>query len=120
MTKIITKIKTFFTGKKIGQDEYGNKYYVSKTPLSSSSLRKEKRWVIFSGPVEASAIPPLWHAWLHHTTDHIPAKTQILSWQKPHLPNLSGTPYAYRPKGHTLKGGKRQKATGDYEAWRPS
>jgi NADH:ubiquinone oxidoreductase subunit len=41
------------------------------------------------------------------------------SWMKPHLPNLTGTPLAYRPSGHTLAGGRRAAATGDYQAWSP-
>ena len=35
------------------------------------------------------------------------------------VPNLTGTKAAYRPPGHILKGGQRDKATGDYEAWTP-
>ena len=34
--------------------------------------------------------------------------------------NLTGTGQAYRPPGHTLKGGQRTKGTGDYEPWIPS
>ncbi|MGH6798662.1 MAG: NADH:ubiquinone oxidoreductase subunit NDUFA12, partial [Roseiarcus sp.] len=41
------------------------------------------------------------------------------SWQKPHLPNLTGTPLAYRPPGSVLEGGHRAPATGDYEPWTP-
>lgn len=125
MSKLITKLCTFFTGKKIGEDAFGNIYYISKKLSSlknNSSLKKEKRWVIFKDDIEASKIPPLWHAWLHHTSNIIPESktlTQIYPWQKPFLPNLTGTPYAYRPKGHTLQGGKRAKATGDYEPWKP-
>jgi NADH:ubiquinone oxidoreductase subunit len=40
-------------------------------------------------------------------------------WQKPHQQNLTGSAGAYYPEGHILSGGKRAKATGDYEAWRP-
>ena len=40
-------------------------------------------------------------------------------WQKPHLPNLTGTPESYRPPGHDYQGGHRAPATGDYEAWTP-
>ena len=40
-------------------------------------------------------------------------------WQKDHQPNLTGTELAYRPPGHTLKGGRRDPATGDYEPWSP-
>jgi NADH:ubiquinone oxidoreductase subunit len=42
------------------------------------------------------------------------------AWQKPHVPNLTGTPEAYRPPGHVAMGGRRAPATGDYEPWRPS
>lgn len=125
MSKLVTKLCTFFTGKKIGEDIFGNIYYVSRyqtKPENNGSLKKEKRWVIFKDDVEASKIPPLWHAWLHNTSDEIPepkTPTQFYTWQKSYLPNLTGTPYAYRPKGHTLKGGKRAKATGDYTPWKP-
>jgi NADH:ubiquinone oxidoreductase subunit len=62
------------------------------------------------------------HAWLHYTTDQVPddSKTKVPAWQKEHKPNLTGTAAAYRPPGHTLEGGKRAPATGDYEPWRPS
>ena len=33
---------------------------------------------------------------------------------------LTGTALAYRPPGHTLKGGHRAPATGDYEPWTPN
>ena len=40
-------------------------------------------------------------------------------WEKDHLPNLTGTVLAWRPKGAISRGGERQAATGDYEAWKP-
>ena len=40
-------------------------------------------------------------------------------WEKPHQPNLTGTPGAHRPSGSTLAQGRRPKATGDYKAWSP-
>ena len=43
----------------------------------------------------------------------------VKPWEKPHVPNMTGTPYAYRPKGSLYAEGKRPKATGDYEAWTP-
>ena len=44
---------------------------------------------------------------------------QPREWEKPHRPNLTGTPQAYRPAGSTLASGKRPKATGDYQPWTP-
>ena len=35
------------------------------------------------------------------------------------MPNLSGTPGAYRPRGSLAALGERPAATGDYEAWEP-
>jgi len=40
-------------------------------------------------------------------------------WEKPHQPNMTGTPDAYYPPGSILRGGRRPPATGDYEPWTP-
>ena len=40
-------------------------------------------------------------------------------WQKPHLPNLTGSPAAYRPPGSILGDARRPQVTGDYDAWTP-
>ena len=64
-------------------------------------------------------MPPEWHAWLHYTTDEPLTDMPRRPWQKPHLPNLTGTPNAYRPPGHDYSGGNRQRTTGDYDAWTP-
>jgi NADH:ubiquinone oxidoreductase subunit len=40
-------------------------------------------------------------------------------WEKDYVPNLTGTPSAYRPAGALERGGVRAAATGDYEAWTP-
>jgi len=66
-------------------------------------------------------VPAEWHAWLHHTADQPPPDGGVAKrpWQKAHLPNQTGTAAAYRPPGHVLKGGQRDRATGDYEPWVP-
>jgi NADH:ubiquinone oxidoreductase subunit len=40
-------------------------------------------------------------------------------WQKDHVPNLTGTPSRYVPKGHVLSGAARAKTTADYVPWKP-
>ncbi|PZQ46736.1 MAG: NADH:ubiquinone oxidoreductase subunit NDUFA12 [Micavibrio aeruginosavorus] len=111
---------TIVTGaKKVGTDPLGNKYYRAK---ARKGYTHDRRWVIYSGVPEASNVPPEWHGWLHHQTDAVPeanAPSYRRVWQKPHRPNLTGTDLAYRPPGHVLSGGQRDKATGDYEAWKP-
>jgi NADH:ubiquinone oxidoreductase subunit len=48
------------------------------------------------------------------------APFEVKPWEKPHIPNLTGTIAAYRPSGAISRGGERQRATGDYEAWTPN
>ncbi len=106
-------------GQKVGEDGFGNKYYKAKP---RKGYKRERRWVMYKGTPEASKVPPEWHGWLHYQTDVIPSEEQSFRrpWQKPHHQNLTGTNQAYRPPGHVLQGGERDKATGDYEAWTPS
>jgi len=106
------RIRTWLKGQFVGNDEFGNRYYTDK---------KGRRWVIYNGPAEASAIPPGWHGWMHHRVDVPPADEhyQPRNWQKPHQPNLTGTAGAYRPEGSLLNAGERPKVTGDYDAWSP-
>ncbi len=114
-----TLIYTRLFGAKVGSDPFGNTYYQHcRTPASG----RRKRWVIYAGEAEASRVPPEWHAWLHYTIDTVPpgAGKPHQPWQKPHIPNLTGSPAAYRPPGHTLKGGHRARGTGDYEPWTPA
>lgn len=118
LSQLGTLMQTCFSGVQAGRDEFGNRYYRGRrTPKGV----REKRWVIYAGEPEASKVPPEWHIWLHHTsTSPLPANSPFRkSWQKPHQQNLTGTPEAYLPPGHALEGGKRPKATGDYEAWTP-
>ena len=118
MTTIGTRLHTWLNGEQVGADDFGHRYFQEKRPPTG---RRRKRWVIYRGEDEASAVPPEWHAWLHYMFDDPPedAGRPKHSWQKFHVPNLTGTPQAYRPPGHTLQGGKRAPATGDYEPWTP-
>jgi NADH:ubiquinone oxidoreductase subunit len=108
-----TLLMTWRRGHFVGQDNFGNRYY--------SSEPGKRRWVIYSGTVEASRVPPEWHGWLHHTFDLPPTEEPLKrkSWELEHEPNLTGMPQAWHPEGSLSKDGKRPPATGDYEAWQP-
>jgi NADH:ubiquinone oxidoreductase subunit len=112
-----TRLFTFLRGRQVGSDAEGNRYFEERKPRPGGL--RQRRWVLFNGPEEATAIPPDWHAWIHYTTDAPIADTQRRPWQKPHLPNRTGTALSYRPPGHDYLGGRRAAATGDYEAWSP-
>ena len=117
-----TQVWTWMYGEKVGEDESGNVYYRTRGgKIDPRMLSFERRWVIFNGYAEASAVPPSWHGWLHHTFEKPPTEAPLprKSWEKPHKPNLTGTIEAYRPKGSLAEGGERARSTGDYEAWKP-
>jgi NADH:ubiquinone oxidoreductase subunit len=121
-----TLLFTWWRGEPVGIDQLGNRYYREKggrKPVRGGGmLSRERRWVIYNGEVEASRVPPQWHAWLHHTVEAPPRPGEWphYPWQKDHQPNLSGTPLAYRPPGSVLRGGQRAPASGDYEPWTPN
>ncbi len=104
----------------IGKDELGNSYYEAKDTKDSYDGRK-RRYVVYNGYAEASKVSPDWHGWLHHTFEEPPTVEPLKrqSWEGDHIPNLTGTVHAWRPQGSIARSGERQKATGDYEAWRP-
>ena len=85
-----TRIYTFIYGKFVGDDEYGNKYYESKSG---------KRWVIYKGEIEATKIPNEWYSWIHFTRNKIENVHQLnkYNWQKNHKSNQTGTKDAYSP-----------------------
>jgi NADH:ubiquinone oxidoreductase subunit len=114
-----TRLFTWLRGQEVGVDHLGNRYYTERSPRRGQPAR---RWVMYEGEPEATRVPPEWHAWLHRTVDVVPegAGRPHRAWQKEHLPNRTGTEDAYRPAGHVLQGGRRARATGDYEPWRPS
>lgn len=112
-----TRFSTWRFGTKVGEDEQGNVYYQGGV----NSDGQTRRWVIYNGVSDASRIPPGWHGWIHHRTDTLPTKEdyQPREWQKAYVPNMTGTPEAYRPPGAIIGQGHRPQVTGDYDAWTP-
>ena len=103
-----TFIYTIFTGKFVGEDQFGNKYY---------SNSKGKRWVIYQNNIESSKIPPEWHSWIHFLTRNVPFNdVKKFSWQKQHQENLTGTKEAYKPEGSLASGSKQN--IKKYETWK--
>jgi NADH:ubiquinone oxidoreductase subunit len=73
---------------KVGADDAGNEYY--------QSSKNGRRWVIYSGSNDASRIPPEWYSWMHHQIADVPDKAlpPVRTFQKPPVPNLTGTSQA--------------------------
>lgn len=108
-----TLLNNMLTGEKVGEDHLGNIYYRAR--------KGDRRWVIYNGSNDASRVPPEWHGWLHRTYDELPSEKHLprRAWQAEATPNLTGTIHAHRPAGAPERGGQRQRATGDFEAWQP-
>ena len=100
-----TRLQTLFFGKYVGEDSFGNKYYKNKN---------DKRWIIYKDEIDASKIPNEWYSWMHYMNNKIETnyKFKKYKWQKPHLPNQTGTDKAYHPnkENHEIK--KK------YKSWR--
>ena len=104
----------------VGHDDFGNAYFES-TDKRFDYDGRNRRFVIYKGYADASKVPAEWHGWLHHTFAEPPTREPLKrrSWELDHQPNLTGTIWAWRPKGSLARGGERQPATADYEPWTP-
>ena len=85
-----TFLKTMFSGKLVGKDSMGNKYYTNN---------KDERWIVYSNNIESTKINSDWFLWMHHTINDIPSKNpkKKYLWQKNHSENLTGTTNSYKP-----------------------
>ncbi len=113
-------ILTWLKGDFVGQDEVGNKYYQERFFFFKPSDRRPRRWVVYNGPQEPSRVPPEWYGWLHFMMERPLETSRRYSWQKPYQPNLTGTPLAYKPKGHVMNKKLAPPAFRNYQPWSPS
>lgn len=127
LSRVHIAFVTMLRGNYVGKDEFGNKYYQSRKTIKhwqGGATARNRRWVIYAHRADGSEVPPEWHGWLHYQMDVVPSSSEVSKfhrrWQKPYVPNMTGTSAAYLPPGHQLAAAHRDKATGDYEAWRPS
>ena len=108
-----TRFFTWRKGKSVGKDDAGNEYFQTKDG--------KRRWMIFNGHTEGSAVPPGWHGWMHHRVDTPPSEQSYSArvWEAPHTPSKTGTAQAYRPPGSILSNNPKPAAKQGYEAWTP-
>jgi len=105
------RLWTYFSGKLVAKDEFDNRYYTNKN--------QSRRWVVYSGEVEASKVTPEWNNWLRFTSDDIPSEESArFKWQLGHTPNQTGTINAYSPKSSSFNRKKSARDL-DYDKWKP-
>lgn len=109
-----TALYTRFRGVRVGEDEQGNVYYRTRDD--------SRRWVVYNGYAEGSRVPPGWHGWLHRRTDIPPGKEGYVPhpWEKPHLPNPTGSAQAIYPPGSLYRRKPVALAAAPHESWRPA
>jgi NADH:ubiquinone oxidoreductase subunit len=85
----------------IGEDLFGNVYY-------QEIFNKKRRIVKYKHVVEATLVPPVWHAWLSYTKKEVPTFEEIkgFTWQKAYVANVL-TNIRLRPPSY-----------GAYNAWK--
>lgn len=102
----------------VGEDEQGNRYFEERKATLEG---RKRRYVMYKGYAEPSRVPADWYGWLHHTFEVPPTIEPFLlhAWEKPHLPNLTGTIFAYRPKGSLSRVNSKERKSIGYEPWTP-
>ena len=113
-TTVGTKLHTYFNGKKVGEDYFGNLYYESKD--------KKNRWCIYSNESEASKISPEWNSWLRFIVVARPKDNDTKhEWQKLFNGNLTGLDSVYKPRTVRTSVSKEdlESYQSDYKAWKP-
>ena len=113
-TTVGTKFHTYFNGKKVGEDYFGNFYYESKD--------KKNRWCIYSNESEASKISPEWNSWLRFISVARPKDNDTThEWQKLFNGNLTGLDSVYKPRTAITSASKEDLDSYqfDYKAWKP-
>eukprot|EP00027_Filamoeba_sp_ATCC50430_P003117 CAMPEP_0168555418 /NCGR_PEP_ID=MMETSP0413-20121227/8325_1 /TAXON_ID=136452 /ORGANISM="Filamoeba nolandi, Strain NC-AS-23-1" /LENGTH=165 /DNA_ID=CAMNT_0008586269 /DNA_START=64 /DNA_END=558 /DNA_ORIENTATION=+ len=92
------------TGKLVGTDQYGHKYFTQH--LDEYNPLGQDRWVEppDGKQFDPSRIPAIWHGWLHHINDFSGAEMQqfVPKYQSLHKPNVTGTFQAYTPHNYLL------------------
>ena len=99
-----TFIYTLLKGKLVGKDQFGNKYY--------SNSKDKKRWVIYKNEIDATKIPNEWYSWMHFTNNKIEKDHNLkkFNWQKPHMPNQTGSINSYHPNKNNAEINKKYKS----------
>ena len=99
---------TKFFGVFVGKDEHENTYFTTSDG--------KKRWVNYKGDCNASSISPIWHSWIHKTTNNIPiSKEEVKINKKENLNFKQINP----KKTYNHKNFEKKSLYNDYMPWKP-
>jgi len=96
VNNIGTILYSFLKGKKVGQDQQGNRFYIHRN-------NKKKRWVLYKKLVDPTSLEVKWQIWLTETNmnEEVTSSNVNYKWQKNKKANQTGTPEAYHPGNET-------------------
>ena len=91
-----TILYSFLNGKKVGEDNEGNRFYIHKK-------NRQKRWVLYKKKIDPTSLEIKWQIWL---TENDKDKEIIINnpsykWQKNKKANLTGTLDSYHPSNQS-------------------
>ena len=114
INNIGTILYSFLKGKKIGQDNIGNKFYIHKKI-------KNKKWVLYKYSIDPTSLDVKWQIWLTSTNNNVPLTIEEnnFKWQKDKKPNLTGTTGSYHPKINVAKRKKHIEKKYNNSTWNP-
>ena len=89
---------SLLNGKKVGEDQQGNRFYIHKRT-------NKKRWVLYKKKIEPTHIEVKWQIWLTEADKNKETiiNTPSFKWQKNKKANLTGTADSYHPASHSDK-----------------
>ena len=109
-----TILYSFLNGKKVGEDNQGNKFFIHKK-------NKKKRWVLYKKKVDPTTLEVRWQIWLTEIDKdkEITINNPNFKWQKDKKANLTGTQDAYHPRRNLEEKKMYDDKKNKYSVWKP-
>ena len=109
-----TILYSLLNGKKVGEDNYGNRFYTHKK-------NKKKRWVLYKKQIDPTSLEVEWQIWLTETDKdkEIIINKPTFKWQKSKKANLTGTINSYHPVNKSDKETKHLDKKNKNSVWKP-
>ena len=109
-----TILYSFFNGKKVGEDDQGNRFFTHKK-------NKKKRWVLYKKKIDPTNLEVKWQIWLTETDKdkEININNPNFKWQKNIKANLTGTLNSYHPISSSDKEIKYFDKKNKNSVWKP-
>ena len=109
-----TILYSLLNGKKVGEDNYGNRFYIHKK-------NKKKRWVLYKKQIDPTSLEVEWQIWLTKTNQNreIKINKQSFKWQKNKKANLTGSRDSYHPANNSDKTKMHLDEKNKNSVWKP-